>query len=497
MVNTIGHFINGEVITPEEPRIDIYNPATAKITTQVLLASKKTCDAAVNSAHKAFPSWAETPIIKRAKILFRFRELLERHKDELKKIITTEQGKTLDDAQGEIMRAIEVVELHTGILTELQGGFSANAATDIDCYTFYEPIGIACGITPFNFPVMVPVWMLIPAIACGNTFILKPSEQDPAAPMFLMELLNEAKLPSGVVNLVNGNKDCVDHLLDNPLTSSFTAVASTPVAQYIYTRATSLTKRAHTFGGAKNHAVIMPDCDLKNTAKALVGAGFGSAGERCMAISVAVTVGKTTANALLENITPLIKNIKIDSGDKDNVDMGPLISEAHHDKVLNFIEAGVKEGARLLIDGRTFKHPELNGYFLGPTLFDNVTEGMSIYQNEIFGPVLIIMSVDTLDEAIALINRNQFGNGTAIFTQNGYSARKYVQSVSVGMVGINIPIPVPIASHPFGGFKKSAFGDTGMHGRESIHFYTRRKTVTSKWFSQEVSENTFVMPVHD
>lgn len=497
MADLVGHYINGEKITPSNPTLDIYNPATAEVSNQLLLADKEVCDNAVQSSLKAFPTWAATPLIKRGKILFNLRNLLEKHQNELQKLITQEHGKTRDDAKGEIMRAIEVVELHTGILTELQGSLTPNVATDIDCYTFYEPLGVVAGVSPFNFPIMVPVWMLIPAIACGNTFILKPSEQDPSAPMFLMELLHEAKLPDGVVNLVNGNKQTVDYLLENQDIQAFTAVASTPVAEYIYTKATSLGKRAQTFGGAKNHAVIMPDCDINKTAAQLVGASYGSAGERCMAISVAVTVGEGTTKSFLEAIKPLIQKIRIDAGENDNVDMGPLISKAHLEKVKQAIATGIEEGAELIVDGRDFSHNNLSGYFLGPSLFANVTEDMSIYQNEIFGPVLIIVEVQNLDEAIALINRNQYGNGTAIFTNDGFSARKFSQHVSVGMVGINVPIPVPIASHPFGGFKNSAFGDIKMHGKESILFYTKRKTVTARWLQHDIITNSFNMPVHD
>jgi malonate-semialdehyde dehydrogenase (acetylating) / methylmalonate-semialdehyde dehydrogenase len=344
---------------------------------------------------------------------------------------------------------------------------------------------------------MVPVWMIIPAIACGNTFILKPSEQDPSAPVRLLELLSEAGLPPGVANCIHGDKTTVEQLLTHPDIAAITAVASTPVAETIYTTATAHGKRAHTFGGAKNHCVVMPDADMEQAATAITGAAFGSAGERCMALSVVVAVGDKTADALIHQLTPLINAIKIDAGDTPSCDMGPLISSAHRQKVLAAIDQGVHEGAKLLIDGRTFKHPKHpQGYFLGPCLFDKVTEKMSIYQNEIFGPVLVILRADDFEKALALVNRHQYGNGTAIFTREGFSAREYAERVQVGMVGINIPIPVPVASHPFGGWKRSSFGDTNMHGPESIHFYTKLKTITCKWPATEALTNAFAMPTN-
>jgi len=391
-----------------------------------------------------------------------------------------------------------VVELYCGVLTELQGTFSANVSNMVDCWTTREPLGVCAGVSPFNFPVMVPTWMMIPAIAAGNTFILKPSEQAPSAPNYLLKLLQEAGLPSGVVQVLHGDKTTVDHVLMNPGISAFTAVASTPVAESIYIQATQQGKRAHTFGGAKNHAVVMPDADITQTANALMGAAFGSAGERCMAISAVVAVGESTADALIEALRPMIQNIKIDAGDVAGCEMGPLISAAHRARVVQAVTDGVDEGADLIIDGRSFKHPQLSeGYFIGPSLFDRVTDGMRIYQREIFGPVLVVLRVNNFDEALALVNRNMYGNGTAIFTRSGYYAREYSRRVQVGMVGVNIPIPVPIATHPFGGWKRSSFGDTGMHGTESLHFYTRRKTVTARWPVDGVQEaHAFAMPTH-
>ena len=499
MDNVIPHFIHGQVfIADNEAGMDVFNPALGKAIGRVHLARQATCDKAILAAQAAQLDWAQTSPAKRARVLFKFRDLLEKYTADLAKIITRENGKTLADAKGSVARAIEVVELYCGLTTALQGTFSANVASEINCYTFREPIGICAGISPFNFPVMVPVWMILPAIACGNAFILKPSEQDPSAPIRLLELLHEAGLPAGVAQCVQGDKTTVNYLLEHPAVAAFTAVASTQVAESIYTKATSLGKRAHTFGAAKNHGVVMPDADLDFTAHAIVGAAFGSAGERCMALSVVVVVGTETADTLLAKLKPLMTAIKIGSGDSADVEMGPLISAAHRDRVIAAIDHGVAEGAELIMDGRTFKHPDYPlGYFVAPTLFDHVTESMSLYQQEIFGPVLVILRVADLASAIALVNRNQFGNGTAIFTEDGYSAREYVARVQVGMVGINVPIPVPIASHPFGGWKRSAFGDLSMHGVESLRFYTKNKTVTERWSaSSPLHKGTFDMPTH-
>mgnify|MGYP006369306835 FL=1 len=499
MAYTVPHYIDGlSIIEPSSQNNAIYNPASGDIIGRVDFASKALCDKTIAAAKTASYSWAQTPATKRVQVLFKFRDLLEKNSPDLARIVTREHGKTLDDAKGSIARAIEVVEFHCGLVSQLEGDFSSNVANQIDCYTFRQPLGVCAGVSPFNFPVMVPIWMMIPAIACGNAFILKPSEQDPSAPIRLMELLTEAGLPAGIANCLQGDKHTVDYLLKHPDIAAVTAVASTAVAQSIYTTATAAGKRAHTFGGAKNHAVVMPDADFKQAANAIVGAAFGSAGERCMAISVVVTVGDQTAEHLIEQLTPLIKAIRIDAGDAPNCDMGPLISQAHHQRVLDAVNDGVHEGAKLLIDGRDFKHPTSpDGFFIGPSLFDNVSESMSIYQREIFGPVLVLMRVTDFEQALALVNRHQYGNGTAIVTRDGYTAREYSQRVQVGMVGINIPIPVPIANHPFGGWKSSSFGDTNMHGKESIHFYTKRKTITSKWPETVVGhESAFSMPTH-
>ena len=496
MSYTVPHFIaNKAVIETTTQRHAIYNPALGESIGQVNFANQAICDKTIAAAKDAWQSWSHTTPIKRAQILFNFRALLEKYQLDLARIVTREHGKSLDDAKGSIARAIEVVEFHCGLITQLQGTMSANVSSNIDCYTLRQPIGVCAGIAPFNFPVRVPIWMMIPAIACGNTVILKPSEQDPSAPVRLLELLRDAGLPDGVANCIHGDKTTVDYLLSHPDIAAITAVASTPVAQHIYTTATAHGKRSHTFGGAKNHCVVMPDADLDQAANAIVGAAFGSAGERCMAISVVVTVGDQTADDLCAKLTPLITNMTIDAGDAATCDMGPLISSAHRSRVLAAINQGVAEGAKLIIDGRDFVHPQYpHGFFMGPSLFDYVKEPMSIYQQEIFGPVLVIVRVENFEQALLLVNRNSYGNGTAIFTRDGYSARDYSQRVQVGMVGINIPIPVPVASHPFGGWKQSSFGDTNMHGTESIHFYTKLKTVTSKWLATNISESAFIMP---
>lgn len=496
MTYQVAHFIAGKAIQDETKTVkEIYNPATGTCIGHTPIASLAICNQAVAAAKQAWPEWAQTSASKRIQILLQYRNLLERNTEHLAKLVTQEQGKTLADAKGSIARGLELIEFHCGLLTQLQGSFTANVSQQIDCHTFRQPLGVCAGISPFNFPVMVPIWMLIPAIACGNTFVLKPSEQDPSASIYLLELLHAAGLPPGVVNAIHGDHTTVEHLITHPDIQAVTAVASSPVAETIYQKAILAGKRSHTFGGAKNHAVIMPDADFDQTAKALCGAAYGSAGERCMAISVVVSVGKDTAPQLLNSLIPEIKKIKVDAGESPHADIGPVISQAHLHRIKEAIKLGVAEGAQLVLDGRDFVHPRYaQGFYLGPSLFDHVTENMSIYQNEIFGPVLVIVQVADLEEAIALVNRNQYGNGTAIFTQNGYAARHYAQTVQVGMVGINIPIPVPIVSHPFGGWKRSSFGDTVMHGTESMHFYTKTKSVTTKWFTHQSDASPFVMP---
>ncbi|MBA4697476.1 MAG: CoA-acylating methylmalonate-semialdehyde dehydrogenase [Legionella sp.] len=495
---TAPHYLAGRTQVVTTPRVNpIWNPALGESLGQVYFADTALVEKAVSIAKDAWPAWAVTTPTKRGQILFRFRELLERYQRDLACLVTKEHGKTLADAQGSVMRAIELVELYCGLSKQLQGSFSADVSNQMDCYTLRQPLGVCLGISPFNFPVMVPIWMLIPAIACGNTFILKPSEQDPSATVRLFELLGEAGLPAGVANLLQGDKTTVEQLIQHPDVAAVTAVASTAVAKEIYTTATALGKRACTFGGAKNHAVIMPDADLAYTAKAVVGAAFGSAGERCMAISAVVTVGRETAEHFLEELTPLIRAIRVGPGEIEENDMGPVVSQTHRQRIIAAIDRGVTEGARLLIDGRHYSHPQHpEGYFLGPSLFDQVDENMSIYQQEIFGPVLVTLNMDNFEEALALVNRHPYGNGATIFTKDGHAAREYSHRVQAGMVGINVPIPVPLVSHPFGGWKQSSFGDTNMHGVESMHFYTRRKTVTSRWPSTPLSESHFTMPVN-
>ncbi|MCA0403587.1 MAG: CoA-acylating methylmalonate-semialdehyde dehydrogenase [Proteobacteria bacterium] len=498
MTYFVPHYINGktELISSEKKQA-IYNPALGEVIGQTYFADARLVNDTVEKANLAFLSWSKTPTVKRAKILFKFRDLLEDNLADLAKIVNQEHGKTIDDAKGSIYRAIELVEYHCGLISQLQSPFSAELSSGIDSYTLRQPLGVCAGVSPFNFPVMVPMWMIIPAIACGNSFVLKPSEQDPSAPIRLLELLTEAGLPDGVANCLQGNKETVGLLLSHPDVRTITAVASTPVAKSIYETAIANGKRSHTFGGAKNHALIMPDANFEQAANAIVGAAFGSAGERCMAISVVVSVGEQTEKELLSHLIPMIKKIRVDVGDKPDADMGPLISSVHKDKVIAAINQGVKEGANLLIDGRPFKHPDHpQGFFVGPSLFTEVDESMTIYQDEIFGPVLVMLKVNSLKEGIDLINRHQYGNGTAIFTRDGYSAREFSQEIDVGMVGINIPIPVPIVNHPFGGWKNSSFGNTNMHGLESIDFYTRRKTITSKWPSSNLKSSAFVMPTN-
>jgi len=498
MVHILSHYINGKTYQDSQTNTSpVFNPASGELIAKVPLADEKMCHHAVMVARNAFDAWAVSTPVKRAGIFFRFRELLGKYSTDLANVVTREHGKTLEDAKGSIARGIELVELYCGLVTALQGSYSANVSTNVDCYTLRQPLGVCAGVSPFNFPVMVPLWMMIPAIACGNTFILKPSEQNPSAALFLMELLSEAGLPEGVANCLLGDKGTVEALLKHPDIQTFTAVASTPVAETIYKTAIAQGKRAHTFGGAKNHCIVMPDADMAQAATAITGAAYGSAGERCMAISVVVTVGDETPEALLEQLLPKVKAIRIDAGDKPDTDMGPLISHIHREKVIAAINQGVQEGAKLLLDGRTFCHPtSANGFYLGPSLFDEVQESMQIYQQEIFGPVLVIIRQPDFESALQLINRHQYGNGTAIFTRDGYTAHQFSQRVQAGMVGINIPIPVPIASHPFGGWKRSVFGDTNMHGTQSIHFYTKQKTITSKWLAT-TQKAAFSMPTHD
>lgn len=482
MMQNIHHYINGERVNAAgEKAYAVFNPAQAVQTAQVICATPDEIEQAVFAAKQAFSSWSCVTPLKRARVLFQFKALLEKNIDRLAVMLTEEHGKTLDDAKGEVLRAIELVEFSCGTPYLLQGSYSENVGTQVDAYTLRQPLGVCVGVTPFNFPVMISTWMFVPAIACGNTFILKPSEKDPSSTILLAELMQEAGLPAGVLNVLQGDKDTVNDLITHCDVACVSAVGSTPVAEHIYLTAISHGKRAHTFGGAKNHCVVMPDADINAVSSAIVGAAYGAAGERCMAISVAVTVTDQVADSLVEQLKIKIPKLKIANGIDKQCDMGPLVSEAHRDRVNEYVTVGVREGAKLIIDGRAHDAAKLKGFFIGPSLFDCVTADMRIYQEEIFGPVLCIVRVSNFQEAISLINKNIFGNGVSIFTKDGATANFFASAVSVGMVGVNVPIPVPVAYHTFGGWKRSIFGDVHMHGPENVHFYTRVKTVTMNW----------------
>ena len=458
----------------------VTNPATGAVTGRVALADAEDARAVIDAAAAAFPAWRDTSLARRTQVLFAFRELLNARKDELAAIITSEHGKVLSDALGEIGRGQEVVEFACGIPHLLKGGFTENASTKVDVYSIRQPLGVVGIISPFNFPAMVPMWFFPIAIATGNTVVLKPSEKDPSAALWLAELWKEAGLPAGVFNVLQGDKTAVDELLTNPKVKSVSFVGSTPIAQYVYATGTAHDKRVQSLGGAKNHAVILPDADLDLAADAMVNAGFGSAGERCMAISACVAVGPI-ADDLVAKIAERAAGIKTGDGTRD-ADMGPLVTQAHRDKVASYIDAGEAAGAKVVLDGRTVSADgEPNGFWLGPTLLDNVTTEMSVYTDEIFGPVLSVVRVETYDEAMELVNSNPYGNGTAIFTNDGGAARRFQNEVQVGMVGINVPIPVPMAYYSFGGWKNSLFGDSHAHGMDGIQFFTRQKAVTSRW----------------
>jgi malonate-semialdehyde dehydrogenase (acetylating)/methylmalonate-semialdehyde dehydrogenase len=477
----IGHWIDGKTNERAERFGDVFNPATGEVQARVTFASPAVVDEAVESAAKAFASWRSSSIAKRTKILFAFRELVDRNKAEIARLLTLEHGKVTADAMGEVNRGLEVIEFACGIADLAKGEYSENVSTEVDSYSIRQPLGVVVGITPFNFPAMVPMWMYPIAIACGNTFVLKPSERDPSAANFCAQLLAEAGLPPGVFNVVHGDKVAVDRLLEHPKVAAISFVGSTPIAQYIYETGTKHGKRVQALGGAKNHMIVLPDADLELAADAAVSAGYGSAGERCMAISVVAAVG-----AAGEKLIPLmhdrIRALKVGDGLDPASEMGPLINRAHLEKVAGYVDKGVAEGAALVADGRGLKVAgRPGGFFLGPTLFDRVTPAMSIYKDEIFGPVLSVTRAQTTDEAIALVNRNPYANGVALFTNDGGAARKFQHEVEVGMVGINVPIPVPMAYYSFGGWKASLFGDHHIYGRDGVHFYTRAKAVTVRW----------------
>jgi malonate-semialdehyde dehydrogenase (acetylating) / methylmalonate-semialdehyde dehydrogenase len=479
-VRPINHWIGGMAVAGSSGRSGaVYNPATGRQTGAVDFASVEEVGEAVATAKAAFPAWRATSLSKRAEIMFRVRSLFDQHREDIARILTAEHGKVLSDAMGEVARGLEVVEFACGIPQLLKGEYTEQASTGIDVYSIRQPVGVVGGITPFNFPAMVPMWMFAPAIACGNTFVLKPSEKDPSASVFLGELLQEAGTPDGVFNVVHGDKVAVDALLEHPDVGAISFVGSTPVAQYIYRTATGNGKRCQALAGAKNHMVVLPDADIDMAADAAVSAGYGSAGERCMAISMVVAVGHA-AEPLIEAIKERIPKIKVGDGMQPEVEMGPLITREHRDRVASFVENAPAEGATVVVDGRE-NAPDGDGFFLAPTLIDDTKPGMAVYDEEIFGPVLGVTRVDTYDEALELVNENPFGNGTAIFTRDGGVARQFQFDVQAGMVGVNVPIPVPVAYYSFGGWKNSLFGDTHIYGPEGIAFYTRGKVVTSRW----------------
>lgn len=495
-MTTLGHLINGEMRTDAVRTQDVFNPATGQSDYQVALASKATVEEAIAAAQAAFPAWRNTPPIKRARIMFRFKELLEANADKICELIGKEHGKIVHDAAGELQRGIENVEYACGVPELLKGEHSKNVGPNIDSWSEFQPLGVVAGITPFNFPVMVPLWMFPMAIACGNTFVLKPSERDPSSTLFICELLQEAGLPAGVINLVNGDKEAVDTLLEDERVKGVSFVGSTPIAEYIYSKANANGKRCQALGGAKNHAIVMPDADMDNAVNQLVGAAFGSSGERCMALSVAVAVGDAAGDALIEKMTAAMQNLTVgEYSNKDN-DFGPVITKQHQEKVVGYINSAEEQGAKIVVDGR---NPQVagfeNGFFVGGTLIDNVTPDMVSYQEEIFGPVLQVIRVQTMQEAMDLIDAHEYGNGTCIFTRDGEAARYFSDNIQVGMVGINIPLPVPVAYHSFGGWKRSLFGDLHAYGPDAVRFYTKRKTITQRWPSANMREGVeFSMP---
>lgn len=495
-MTTIGHLINGEMYNDNNRTQDVFNPATGKAEKKVALASKVTVEKAITAAQAAYPAWRNTPPIKRARVMFRFKELLEQNSDKICQLIGQEHGKISHDAAGELQRGIENVEFACGAPELLKGEHSKNVGPNIDSWSELQPLGVVAGITPFNFPAMVPMWMFPLAIVCGNTFILKPSERDPSSTLFIVQLLKQAGLPDGVMNLVNGDKEAVDTLLTDQRVKAVSFVGSTPIAEYIYATASANGKRCQALGGAKNHAIVMPDADMDNTVNQLVGAAFGSSGERCMALSVAVAVGNEAGDALVEKMQQAMQGLSVGEYSNANNDFGPVITQAHQDKVVGYISSAAEQGATVVVDGR---NPIVAGYedgfFVGATLLDNVTASMESYKAEIFGPVLQVIRVKTMEEAMQLINDHEYGNGTCIFTRDGEAARYFSDHIEVGMVGINVPLPVPVAYHSFGGWKRSLFGDLSAYGPDGVKFYTKRKTITQRWPSSGVREGvSFAFP---
>ncbi|WP_434456158.1 CoA-acylating methylmalonate-semialdehyde dehydrogenase [Stutzerimonas urumqiensis] len=495
-MTVVGHLINGQRREDSSRTQDVFNPARGVASKQVALASKATVEEAIAAAQAAFPAWRDTPPMKRARIMFRFKELLEQNADRICALIGEEHGKILHDAAGELQRGIENVEYACGAPELLKGEYSKNVGPGIDSWSEFQPLGVVAGITPFNFPVMVPLWMYPMAIVCGNCFILKPSERDPSSTLFIAELLHEAGLPAGVLNVVNGDKEAVDTLLTDPRVQAVSFVGSTPIAEYIYKTATAHGKRCQALGGAKNHAIVMPDADLDNVVSSLLGAAFGSSGERCMALSVAVAVGDEIADALIARMTEAMSKLKVGAYDDKSNDFGPLITRQHKDKVVGYIASAEAQGATVVVDGRQARIAGCEeGFFVDATLIDRVTPEMTSYQEEIFGPVLQVVRVATMQDAMDLINAHEYGNGTCIYTRDGEAARYFSDHIQVGMVGINIPLPVPVAYHSFGGWKRSLFGDLHAYGPDGVRFYTRRKTITQRWPSANVREGAeFSMP---
>ena len=494
-MNLIEHFIEGKIVSGTSDRKGkVFNPAIGKQESEVRLGTKQDLDLAVQKAKKAFETWSNVTPIQRARIIFKYKEIIEKNSDLLAKMIVSEHGKVYEDAKGSLTRGLEVVEFACGIPQMLKGDFTENVGTNIDSWSVRQPLGVCAGITPFNFPAMVPMWMFPMAIACGNTFVLKPSEKDPSCPLKLAELFSEAGLPDGVLNVVNGDKEVVDAILEHKDISAVSFVGSTPIAKYIYENAAKNEKRVQALGGAKNHCVVMPDCDLDQAVNGLMGAAYGSAGERCMAQSVAVAVGNV-GDKLVDELSKKVEALKIGPGMDKNSEMGPLVTKEHLERVRSYVDLGIQEGADLVVDGRDIKLQGYeDGYYIGGCLFDNVKKDMRIYKEEIFGPVLSVVRAKDFDEALNLINNHEFGNGTSIYTRDGDAGRTFANQIKVGMVGINIPIPVPVAFHSFGGWKRSLFGDQHMHGPEGVRFYTKLKTITSRWPSGVRSDPEFIMP---
>ena len=486
---TIGHLINGKICTDNARTQDVFNPSTGGVEKQVALASKATVEEAITAAQQAYPAWRNTPPARRARVMFRFKELLEQNADKICKLVGEEHGKIAHDAMGEVNRGIENIEYTCYAPELLKGEHSKNVGPAIDSWSELQPLGVVAGITPFNFPAMVPLWMYPMAIVCGNTFVLKPSERDPSSALFIAELLHEAGLPAGVLNVVNGDKEAVDTLLTDERVMAISFVGSTPIAEYIYSTASANGKRCQALGGAKNHAIIMPDADMDNTVAALTGAAFGSSGERCMALSVAVCVGDEAADVLISKLSTAMETLKVGAYSDASNDFGPVITEQHKDKVVAYINSAQEQGATIVVDGRDAEVAGFeNGFFVGGTLIDYVKPGMICYEEEIFGPVLLVVRVGSMQEAMKMINDHEYGNGTCIFTRDGEAARYFADNILVGMVGINVPLPVPVSYHSFGGWKRSLFGDLAAYGPDSVRFYTKRKTITQRWPSAGVRE---------